>query len=327
MTGAPVPPGADTVVRVEYTDGGSGIGGPNATVRIMDSRDNSRNVRRQGDEIAQGTVGLRAGTLMNPGALGIAASLGASTLRVHRRPIVALLATGDELVHLDRYDEVLAGRRTVSSSSYSVAAMLEEAGCIVRYLGIAEDTRESLRAALESARGCDALITIGGISVGKHDYVKDALLELETEFRFWRVKMRPGSPFAFGVVGALGGIPWFGLPGNPASSAVTFESFCRPGLLRMGGATAIYRRWVDARLIDPVERVPGLTQFIRVRLDQEADGSFVARLTGKQASAHLSSVALADGLLIVEPAEIGGAGDLHRVLPLGAGMLGGAMPL
>ncbi|MDR0786948.1 MAG: molybdopterin molybdotransferase MoeA, partial [Gemmatimonadota bacterium] len=304
MTGAPVPSGADSVVRVEDTNGGTGIGGPDAEVIILNARDAGKNIRRQGDEIAQGTTGLRAGTRMNPGALGIAASLGGARLVVHRRPIVALLTSGDELVHLDRYDEVLAGRRTISSSSYSIKAALEEAGCDVRYLGIADDSPESLRQTIRQARGCDALVTVGGISVGNHDYVKGVLLELDTRFSFWRVRMRPGSPFAFGVVGSLDGIPWFGLPGNPASSAVTFETFCRPALLRMGGTAAIHRRWISARLLDQVEAVPGLTQFIRVHLDQEEDGTFVARLTGKQASGYLSSIALANGLMIVEPAEV-----------------------
>jgi len=326
MTGAAVPPDADSVVRIEHTDGGTGIGGTDARVRVFSAHDAGRNLRYQGDEISRGAIGLRRGTLLNPGALGIAASLGGASLPVRRRPVVGILASGDELVHLGDYAQVLEGRRIVSSNSYSLVAAVEDAGCEPRYLGIAGDRPEKLATALEGARGCDVLITSGGISVGRHDFVKDVLLEMGTEFSFWRVRMRPGSPFGFGIVAGLGGIPWFGLPGNPASSAVTFETFCRPALLRMGGAEAIYRRWVFARLLDAFEPIAGLTQFIRVRLDQEPDGSFVARLTGKQASAHLSSVALADGLMVIGEAETTPPNAIYRVLPLGSGLFGSTPP-
>ncbi len=326
MTGAPVPAGADSVVRIEHTDGGSEGGRTGVTVRIFNGHDAGRNVRLQGEEISRGAVGLREGTPLNAGALGIAASLGGATLEVHRRPIVGVLASGNELVHIDRYAEVLEGRRIVSSNSYAITAALEDLGCETRYLGIAADSPEKLRAAIEQANGCDALITSGGISVGKHDYIKDVLLEMRTEFRFWRVKMRPGSPFAFGTVGDLGGIPWFGLPGNPVSSAVTFEVFCRPALSRMSGIDAIYRRWIPARLLDPFDPVAGLTQFIRVRLGQESDGTFVATLTGKQVSAHLSSIAMADGLMIIGEADVAPSDAIYRVMPLGSGLFGSGAP-
>ncbi len=328
MTGAPVPPGADTVIRVEDTDGGTEIGTPAGRVRIVDGRDAGRNLRRQGEEIARGSVALREGTALNPGAIGIAASLGQTSLCVHRRPLVALLTSGNELVHVDRFDEVTDGRKIVSSNSYALAAAIEDCGCEVRYLGISEDSPEHLRAALDGAAGCDALITSGGISVGKHDYVREVLVGAGAAVRFWRVKMRPGSPFAFGVMDSLGGIPWFGLPGNPVSSAVTFELFCRPAFLRMAGVTQIHRQWIHARLIDPFAVVPGLTQFIRVRLEREEDGRFMARLAGAQGSAHLSSVAMADGLMIVDADFAGGpAADVHRVIPINPGFHGTTPPL
>jgi len=328
MTGAPVPPGADSVIRVEDTDGGVDLGTPNGRVRVVDGRDAGRNLRRQGEEIARGAIALREGTALNPGALGIAASLGQASLSVHRRPLVALLTSGDELVHVERFEEVLDGRKIVSSNSYALTAALEDAGCEVRYLGIAEDTPDHLRAALEGAVGCDALITSGGISVGKHDYVREVVVGLGAAVRFWRVKMRPGSPFAFGVLDSLGGIPWFGLPGNPVSSAVTFELFCRPAFLRMAGVRQIHRQWIPARMLDPVDVVPGLTQFIRVRLEREAHGGFVARLAGAQGSAHLSSVAVADGLMIVDADLAGGdSGDIHRVIPINPGFHGATPPL
>ncbi len=328
MTGAPVPAGADTVVRVEDTDGGDGIGTPDGRVRIVNARDAGRNLRKQGEEIAHGSVALREGTMLNPGAIGIGASLGQRSLSVHRRPVVALLTSGNELVHVDRFEEVIDGRKIVSSNSYALAAAIEECGCEVRYLGIAEDAPVKVREALNGAAGCDALITSGGISVGKHDYVKEVLVGLGTSVRFWRVKMRPGSPFAFGVVESLGGIPWFGLPGNPVSSAVTFELFCRPAFLRMAGARQIYRQWIPARLVDPFTVVPGLTQFFRVRLEREADGGFAARLAGAQGSAHLSSVAMADALMIVDSEFAGGpSADIHRVIPINPGFHGTTPPL
>jgi molybdopterin molybdotransferase len=328
MTGAPVPEGADTIVRVEDTDGGSGIGAPNGRVRILDGRDAGRNLRRQGEEISRGAVALREGTLLNPGAIGIAASLGQETLSVHRRPVVAVLTSGDELVHVERFKEVVEGRKIVSSNSYALTAALEDCGCEVRYLGIAEDTPEALRNAIDGAAGCDALITSGGISVGKHDYVREVLVRLGTAVRFWRVKMRPGSPFAFGILASLGGIPWFGLPGNPVSSAVTFELFCRPAFLRMAGARRVHRQWIPARLLDPFEIVPGLTQFIRVRLDREPSGGFVASLAGAQGSAHLSSVATADALMIVDSElAIDPTAGVHRTIPINPGFHGMTPPL
>ncbi|MEX2570520.1 MAG: gephyrin-like molybdotransferase Glp [Gemmatimonadota bacterium] len=319
MTGAPVPEGADSVVRLEHTDGGHDLGRPGARVRILDGQDAGRNLRRRGEDLQKGSVALSAGAVLTPAAIGVAASLGFAEVPVTRRPLVAVLTSGDELVEVDQFEEVRAGRKIVSSNSYTLAAQLAETGCEMRYLGIARDDPDSLRSALERAEGCDALITSAGISVGEHDHVKRILEEFDTDVNFWRVKIRPGSPFAFGKVGRLGGIPWFGLPGNPVSSMVTYEIFARPALLRMSGRGRIFRAPVKARLLEDVRTQKGLTHFIRVRLEADGEGGWLAHSTGAQGSGILTSLAAADGLMAV-PAGSGGADSGARlsVIPLDA---------
>lgn len=316
MTGAPVPDGADGVIRVEHTDGGSGIGSDEAHVQIRSASDAGKNLRRKGEDLSKGSVALSASQRLTPAALGVAASLGYAKLRVVRKPLVALLTSGDELVEVEQFEEVREGRRIVSSNSYTLAAQLREAGCLVRYLGIASDTPESLWKALQDANGCDALVTSAGISVGEHDHIKGVLAELGAEVDFWRVRIRPGSPFAFGRIGGLGGIPWFGLPGNPVSSMVTFEVFARPALLRMGGHPRVFRRTVQAVLEEAFSCPAGLTQLVRVRLREGATGAWSASLTGAQGSGILSSLAKADGLMIIPEDQAGAeAGETVKVLP------------
>jgi molybdopterin molybdotransferase len=317
MTGAPVPEGADGVVRVEHTDGGSGIGTAEGRVEVRSDADAGKNVRRRGEDVRRGETTLRAGTPLRAAEVGVAASLGRAELAVVRRPVVAVLASGDELVEVEDFAEVLAGRRIVSSNSHALAAQLAESGLEARVLGIAADTRASLRAKLEAARGCDALVTTAGVSVGEHDHMREVMEELGTEVSFWRVRARPGSALAFGRVAGLGGIPWFGLPGNPVSTVVTFEVFVRPALLRMCGRRAVFPPVEPARLAGRVSVKPGLTNFLRVRLHRDRDG-LVATLTGSQSSGVLTSMAAADGLLVVP--ESGGdfeAGDTLPVIVLG----------
>ncbi|HEX8275080.1 MAG TPA: gephyrin-like molybdotransferase Glp [Longimicrobiaceae bacterium] len=321
MTGAPVPEGADGVVRVEHTDGGSGIGTAEGRVELRSDLDAGKNVRRRGEDVRRGDLVLRAGTPLRAAEIGVAASLGRAELEVVRRPVVAVLASGDELVEVERFAEVLAGRKIVSSNGYALAAQLAESGMEARVLGIAADTRESLREHVEAARGCDALITTAGISVGEHDHVREVMEGFGTEPRFWRVRARPGSALAFGRVAGLGGIPWFGLPGNPVSTLVTFEVFVRPALLRMCGRRAVFPPVEPARLAAPLSAKPGLTQLMRVRLDRGAAG-LTASLTGSQSSGVLTSMAAADGLLVVP--ESGGdfqAGDTLPVIVLGGAPL------
>lgn len=301
MTGAPVPEGCDGVIRVEHTDGGTGLGTSAAGVRILRDEDAGRNLRFRGEDLRVGDTVLDEGTVLRAAAIGVAASVGASELPVYRLPRVAIASSGDELVELDRFEEVLAGRKIVSSNGYTLAALVEEAGMGVRRLGIAPDDPARLRELLLGARGCDVLLTSAGISVGAHDHTRRVLDELDVEVEFWRVRMKPGSPFAFGRVGALGGIPWFGLPGNPVSAMVTFELLVLPALLKMAGHPAIFPPTQRVRMEEDYQIRPGLTHFPRAALRRGEDG-YSARLTGAQGSGILTSMTAADALLVI-PAE------------------------
>ena len=289
MTGAPVPDGADTVIRVEDTDGGV------STVEIRDARDVGKHVRPRGEDIIEGRVAIPAGTVLGAAQLGVLASLGYGSIQCHRRPRVAILASGDELVELDRFDEVRAGRKIVSSNSVTLQALVRAAGGEPTYLGIAADTPESLRAHLERARGFDLIITSAGISVGEYDFVRAVLEELGAEMKFWRVRMRPGAPIGFGL---FDGSPWIGLPGNPVSTMVTFELFARPAIRKMLGHTRLFRRPIVVELQESVTLNGALTHFLRAIVT--VDGArATARLTGPQGSGILTSMSLANALLIV----------------------------
>ena len=350
MTGAPVPEGADSVVRVEHTnawtgtgrgtvrpgagrgerEGGADTGGrtgdpdagddrvaasapgigattgrdatqhspgaPGTLIRIFSDGDAGRNIRRRGEDLRLGETVLEAGQVLRPAEIGILAATGHAVVRVHRRPRVAILANGDELVDLDRFDEVVAGRRIVNSNSYALAAAVAATGCEPVPLGIAADDARSLREHLRAALGADALITTAGASVGEHDLIKDALDELGFELDFWRVRMRPGSPFSFG---RLEGVPVFGLAGNPVSALVTFEVMVRPALRRMLGRRVLHTPTLRARAGERIPGARGLTHFPRARLKVDGDGPPRAWLTGAQGSGILSSVASADALLVV----------------------------
>ncbi|HET7276291.1 MAG TPA: gephyrin-like molybdotransferase Glp [Longimicrobiaceae bacterium] len=318
MTGAPVPDGADAVIRVEHTDGGSGIGTAEGAVQVFEDGDANRNIRERGEDIRKGDQVLDSGSTVGPAVIGVASSMGYSRLTVHRTPTVGILTSGDELVELDEFDEVLAGRKIVSSNTYTLAAQLAELGFRARVLGIAADTPDSVRRYLELANGCDAVVTSAGISVGEHDYLRSVLLEMGTEIAFWRVRMKPGSAFAFGRIGELGGIPWFGLPGNPVSTMVTFEIFVRPALLRMAGHRQIYRHTRTVRLTGDIPGRVGSVQFPRAKLHFSADGEALALLTGSQGSGILSSMAAADALLIIPEDSAGArAGDQLEAIILG----------
>lgn len=314
MTGAPVPVGTDSVVRIEHTDGGSA-----GVVSIQRDDDAGRNVRQRGEDLRAGDTVLAAGAEMSAGAIGAAAAVGRSVLAVRRRPLVALASSGDELVEVDAFAEVLAGRRIVSSNGYALAAQIEEAGAEVRSLGIAPDDAEIFRERLRGGLGCDAVVTTAGISVGAHDHTIEVLEALGTQVHFWRVRMKPGSPLAFGMIGGAGGTPWFGLPGNPVSAMVTFELFVRPALLRMAGHRAVHRPSVAARLAEGFETRASLTHFLRARIRREGSG-YVASLTGPQGSNLLTSMAAADALVVIPEgvASVPSGGTVTAILLRGA---------
>jgi len=308
MTGAPIPDGADTVVRVEDTDGGT------ERVTIRNARDARKNVRHRGEDFQKGAIVIAAGTPLAAAQLGVLASLGQAQVDVHRRPVVAIAGSGDELVDLDRFDEVVAGKKIVASNRYTLDALVRQAGGIPMHLGNAADTPESLRAVLERSRGCDLLITSAGASVGEFDYTRQVLESLGAELRFWRVRMRPGAPLGFGT---LDGMPWIGLPGNPVSAMVTFELFARPVVRRMLGHTRLFRRPVPAVLEEPVSIGARLMHFLRAVTHVSENGMVTARLTGPQGSGILTSMSQANALLIVpEDRQRVEAGERLNVLPL-----------
>jgi molybdopterin molybdotransferase len=289
FTGAPVPEGADSVIRQEDTDLGPDI------VIVVSDRDAEVNIREVGEDIRKGTTVLSAGTPLGPAQLGILASLAAAHPLVFRRPRVAVLASGDEIADVDQPEEILSGRKVASSNTHALVALVRRAGGEPVNLGIARDTPESLREHLRRAADCDLLITSAGISVGEHDYVRSVLDELGAEQRFWRLRMRPGAPVGFGFVRD---VPWIGLPGNPVSTMVTFELFVRPAIRVMSGHRLPFRRAIRVRTAEDIVLKPKLQHFLRAVVSAES-GLLVAHLTGPQGSGILSSMARANALLIV----------------------------
>ena len=289
FTGAPVPDGADSVIRQEDTDGGAD------TVAIVNDRDAGVNVRRAGEDIALGATVLREGTTLGPAQLGVLASLAVAHPLVYRQPRVAILAGGDEIVDVDQPEEILAGRKIGSSNTHSLMGLVRRLGAVPVSAGIARDTPESLRDHLASAGEADLLVTTAGISVGEHDHLRDVIAALGGELRFFRVRIRPGAPVGFG---ALGEIPWIGLPGNPVSTMVTFELFVRPAIRKMAGHRHPFRRAVPVRLAEPIAVKPRLQHFLRAVVSDGPDGP-TARLTGPQGSGILTSMALANALLVM----------------------------
>lgn len=294
MTGAPVPPGADSVIRVEDTDGEATPG----QVSVFHDRDVRRNVRPAGEDFRPGDVVLRAGQSIHAGTVGVLASLGLTRVRVGQRPRVAILTTGDELVGPERYQEVVDGSRIPESNGPMLAAAVAAAGGIPTVLGPVPDDLEALAAALQQARGVHALVTVGGASMGEADLVKRALDRAGFVQDFWRVAMRPGSPFSFGwLPGTPARTPVFGLPGNPASAYVTFELLVRPYLLRLAGHTRVHRRRVTATAAAPLQG-SGRTQFVRVRLHHRG-AVLVAEPAGPQGSGLSGGLAVVEALALI----------------------------
>ena len=294
FTGAPLPPGADAVVRQEDTEE------EGEYVRIYVEPPLRDNVRDVGEDLEAGERVLEAGTLLRPPEIGLLASLGRSVISVRRRPRVAILSGGDELVEPDGD---IAGGRIVSSNSYTLAAQCQQVGADPLYLGIASDTRESVEDHFRAGLTADCIVSSAGVSVGDHDHVRPALERLGCELDFWGVRMKPGFPMAFGRFGSAAGSAGgagplvFGLPGNPVSASVSFEQFVRPSLLKMMGHRACFRPTLRARLAEKLTKKPGRLHFVRVTLERRGE-EFVARSTGSQSSGVMRSMSLADGLLI-----------------------------
>ena len=308
MTGAPIPIGADSVIRIEDTDRGAD------SVAILGLRDLQKNIRRAGEDFVEGAVLFEPGTELRAAQLGVLASAGVRTVNVHRRPRVAVISSGDELVELRDYSADIAGLKIVSSNSWTLPQLIRDAGGEPVDLGIASDDPDSLRKKVGDTQGCDLFITSAGISVGDLDHVRAVFTELGGELAFWKVKMRPGAPMAFGT---LRGIPWLGFSGNPVSAMVSFEVFGRPVIRKMLGHTRPHRALIPVRLAEQVEIAVPLTHFLRASVTRADDGQFVARLAGSQSSAVLTAMARANALLVV-PADCRSnpAGTVLNALPL-----------
>jgi molybdopterin molybdotransferase len=299
MTGAVVPPGANAVVRFEETSEAvaqKAMGKGSDVVEILSAPERGANVRLAGEDIRAGEILLPKGTTLRPAEIGLLASIGCARVPVHRRPRVAILATGDELVAVD---EPLAPGKIRNSNEYTNAAAVLKAGGIPIRLGIARDNIEDLTRKIREGvdAGADLFITSAGVSVGDYDMVKD-VLNREGEMHFWQVSMKPGKPLAFGMIGKT---PLLGLPGNPVSAMVSFETFARPAILTMLGKTKFARPYVMAILQDRAENDAGRRNFIRVHVMRNADGEYIARTTGEQGSGILTSLARANGLLEMPP--------------------------
>lgn len=300
MTGAPIPVGADAVIRVEDTQEVSAN-----RVQINKSIKPGNDVRPQGENMKDGQVVLTAGTEITPGVIGVLATVKAAQLKVYRRPRVAILSTGNELEAIDAPVDLL---KIPNSNSYALMAQVQALGIEPVLLGIARDDPMELEQFLKRGLDYDVLLVSGGTSVGVHDYVRPTIEKLGVQMKFWRVAMKPGHPLAFGTTDKTA---VFGLPGNPVSSMVCVEEFVVPALRSMMGNVCLYRRTVTAKLAHAVKFRPGRTEFIRVQLTHEETG-YVASSTGTQSSGVLLSMARAHGLLVV-PADSKGLVEGEQV--------------
>ena len=287
MTGALLPDGADTVAHVEITDGGRDV------VRIDHSLTRGTNVRRRGEDMRTGDTVLHCGGIIRAGELGVLASVQQTKVKVARRPTIAILSTGDELIDVE---QPRVSGKIVNANSWSLAALATEAGALPQRLGIVADTREATIAALESALACDFIVTSGGVSVGAWDFVKDALDALGAEMKFWRVAMKPGKPV---VLSTLRGRLVFGLPGNPVSCMVSFQLFVAPAIRKaMGQTGGLLPPTVRMALAAPLLSKGDRRTYMRVRVTAE-QGGLVANPMRAQGSGVSTSMIGANGLAIV----------------------------
>ena len=296
MTGAPIPPGADAVVMVERTRVGAGGGGAGDTVEVLAPVRAGENVRRRAEEVRAGEAVLATGEAVGPAAIGLAASVGHDTLVVHKRPRVAVISTGDELVEVGQKP---GPGQIRNSNSYSIAAQVILAGAEPHMLGIARDNAEHTRDLLGRAPEFDLMVTTGGVSMGDLDVVKGVLEEIG-ELDFWKVAMRPGAPQTFGTIG---GTPFFGLPGNPTSTMVGFELFVRPAIRKMAGHAALDRPRIAATLAHDVKKKPDRRYFMRARLTRTAEGAYSVAISGNQSSALLTAMHRGNCLLSLPEGE------------------------
>jgi molybdopterin molybdotransferase len=295
MTGAPVPRGADAIVMVEVTEGLEAGGSTGGTVAIRLPATFGDHIRHAGEDARAGETVLHAGEVVNAASIGLMATLGTTTPLVYRRPRVAIVSTGDELVGIE---EVPGPGQIRNSNTYSLAAQVIAAGGVPCVLGIARDNEADTRALLGRASEFDLMVTTGGVSMGDFDVVKTVLQEIG-KLDFWKVAMRPGAPQTYGTIG---GTPFFGLPGNPTSTMVGFELFVRPAIRKMRGFTSLDRPRVMAVLAEDARKKSDRRYFMRgilTRREVTEPGApaYEARLSGRQSSALLTSMHRANCLI------------------------------
>ena len=287
MTGAPIPAGCDCVVMQEnvLAEDGKATVGPGHRL--------GQNIRRAGEDLAKGAVALAAGRLLRPSDLGLLASLGIGKVEARRRLRVAIFSTGDELVPIG---QPLGDGQIHDSNRYGLHGLLRRLGCEVVDLGLVRDDPAALDIALRDAtERADAIITTGGVSVGEADYTREVMTRLGTVL-FWKIAMKPGRPLAYGEIG---GKSFFGLPGNPVSTMVTFYQFVRDALLRLQGRNPDTLPLFPVRCTSPLKKAPGRTEFQRGILRCE-DGEWVVAPTGEQGSGILSSMSRANCFIVLE---------------------------
>ena len=290
MTGAPLPKGADTVLKVEDTEHTPDF------VRVFKPEQQGANIRPQGEDAKKGECIIGKGTQIRPGEAGMLAILAKSFIFVYQRPRVAIISTGDELADLD---ERFSEDKIINSNSYGIAAAVQEAGGIPLLLGIARDTPAALKEKISHGLTADILVLSGGVSMGDYDFTKAVFHELGAEMNFWKLAIRPGQPLAFGKIqGKLA----FGLPGNPVSSMVTFEQLVRPAMLKMSGRQSYGRPVVQAIFQERFSKRTDRRHFLRGVLTRE-DGVFKVRTTGAQGSGMLTSMVKANCLIDI-PVEV-----------------------
>ncbi len=322
MTGAPIPQGADSVVQFEDTDDAKNKDASTNQcpdqVNIFAEVKTGQSIRHAGEDIARGKLVLKKGTVIRPAEIGLMASLGRSHITVIRRPVVAVLSTGNELIEIDK---PRPEGKIYDSNIYSIASLVKRYGCVPKILGIARDNEKDLVKKLKQAQDADMLLTTGGVSMGDYDMVKD-ILARDGQMVFWKVRVKPGKPLAFGKIkgkdkqGKAKTIPHLGLPGNAASCMVSFELFVRPALLKMMGKSNLVKPMVEAIIEDTVKNDAGRRIYDRAII-QKRDGHYYARLTGPQGSGILTSMSLANGLVLI-PEESSGVkkGDIVQALML-----------
>ena len=312
MTGGMLPQGADTVVIQEHVQVVDQSGAD--SILIDGSTSPGRNVRHAGEDINTGDVVLSAGTLINPAELGLIASLGIDTLEVKRRLKVAFFSTGDELRPLETHaGQTLGPGEIFDSNRHTLFALLSRLSVELIDLGVVADTEEATHAAiLEASEKADLVITSGGVSAGQADFVSKSIAKLG-DLTFWKLAMRPGRPLACGVVNDC---RFFGLPGNPVAVMVTFYEFVQPTIKAMMGCTDSDPQLFSVKSAESIRKVPGRIEYQRGIIEVAADGRQTVRTTGKQGAGRLSSMCLAN-CLIVLPVECDGiaAGDLVQVRP------------